>query len=240
MRRLLHFLRLMALGPMILLLGVDGDAGGDKGGDANAGDKGGDKGGDAKGGGDKGGGDKGGGQAKYTDADMDRIAGEREARASKAALKDFLKQKGVTDEAEIDQILKDYRARKDAEKTEAQREKERADKEKERADKAEEAGKRRTATSEIKVLAVKAGVHPDKVDRLVKLVDVDEIEFDKEGEPKPKSVQAAVDAVLKDFPEFKGQAGDKDKKGADDFGGGGGEGTKTDMNAMIRHAAGRR
>jgi len=52
---------------------------------------------------------------------------EREQRAAKAMIKNMAERAGL-DEAGVQKLLDDYKAKKDAEKTEAQREKERADK----------------------------------------------------------------------------------------------------------------
>ena len=82
----------------------------------------------------------------------------------------------------------------------AQAEKEEAEK---RASDRERVANERVIRSEAKVQALEAGTKPERVSALLRLSDLSDIEVDDEGEPDAKAVRAAIDAALKEYPEFK-------------------------------------
>lgn len=164
-----------------------GDGGGDEGGDGS-GDGGAD---DGDGSGDDDATGKGGDADKVTmtQAELDRLVASEKAKAKKAA------------EAEAKQAAE--RAKMDeAERLKA----EKADSDKAAAEATAKANAR-VIRSEAKLAAVASGVKADRVERFLKLVDLDGIEVDDDGEVDSKAVSKAVAAALKDVPEFKGDAG---------------------------------
>lgn len=91
-----------------------------------------------------------------------------------------------------------------AKMTEAEKLKaEKAEAEKAAADRTA-AADQRVIRSEAKVAAVAAGVKPDRTAAFLRVVDLDDIEIGDDGDPDPAAIKAAVEATLKDFPEFKG------------------------------------
>lgn len=60
----------------------------------------------------------------------------------------------------------------------------------------------RVLSAEAKILATNAGVKPEKLAHLLKLLDLSEIEIDESGTPDSKQIKTAIDSVLKDIPEF--------------------------------------
>lgn len=78
-------------------------------------------------------------EAKFTQADLDRIAGETRQRATEAARKKLLEELGIEDPAADAELLKAARAQREADKTEMQKAAESATKAIERAEKAEAA-----------------------------------------------------------------------------------------------------
>lgn len=132
--------------------------------------------------------------AKYTDDDLNNIVIKTKAEQTAALLKEL----GVESTGKLKEDLKTLKEIQDKGKTEAER----------LAASAKEATDKLT-TAEAEALAAKtenaalrAGVHPDKVERFVKLA------AGYEGTPAER-----VAAMLKDFPEFKGSI-----TGGQDFG----------------------
>jgi alanyl-tRNA synthetase len=232
-----HYRRLMPC--------LDGDGGGGGGSNAGGGNGGSGTGGTGGTGGSGGQGGAGGtggagtGGRTYSEEEANRIAEERSERAKNAALKSYFEQQGFTPE-EVTQLLKDHKAKKDAEKTEAQREKERADKaEKEKSD-VLSAANSRIARTEFKVAAQAAGVPADRLEAAVKLADLSDLTPDeKTGEIPATKLKAAVEATIKANPFLKGAAG---TGGSGGVGGGanpGGGSSGSSMNDFIRKSAGR-
>jgi len=61
--------------------------------------------------------------------------------------------------------------------------------------------------------ALAAGVAPARVDRFLKLVDLDVDTLTTDGKPDADAIAAAVKAALEDVPEFAGSAASDDGKG---------------------------
>lgn len=66
--------------------------------------------------------------ATFTQADVDRIVGERAKRASESAKRALLEELGIEDANKLKDILSDYRSMREAEMTEAEKAKAEADK----------------------------------------------------------------------------------------------------------------
>lgn len=138
-----------------------------------------------------------GSEGKLSQAEVDAIIEKRLGQAKKAWEKD------QADAAEKAKMTEAEKAK--AEKAEA-----------------EKAAEERTATanarvirSEAKVAAVAAGVRPDRAKAFLRVVDLEGIEVDDDGEPDAKAIAKAVKSTLEDFPEFKGAAGGKGPSGGD-------------------------
>lgn len=89
----------------------------------------------------------------------------------------------------------------------------------------------RIIKTEAKVAALTAGTKPERVDAVMKLADLSAVTIGANGEPDAAALKAAVDAVLKLYPEFKGTGA---SKSGEDFGGGNDPGplTKAKILAM--------
>lgn len=83
---------------------------------------------------------------------------------------------------------------------------EKADAEKAAKDATDRANDRLVRAS-AKVAAVDAGANPKRVDALLKLADLSDIEVDDDGEPDGEAVTKAVTKALGEYPEFKAAAG---------------------------------
>ncbi len=155
----------------------------------------------------------------FTQAELDAIIAKRLSRERKA----------------WEQQLEEER--KKAAMTEAERlkaEKEEAEK---RANELVQAANRRIIAAEAKVAAAAAGVKPERISYVLKLADLSDIEADENGNVDSKAIAAAINAVLKDLPELKGDI--MPPKGGDDFSKGQTKKNQLNMNDFIRRAAGR-
>jgi chemosensory pili system protein ChpA (sensor histidine kinase/response regulator) len=94
--------------------------------------------------------------------------------------------------------------RKQAEMTEGEKLRAAAEAAEKRAADAAAAANARIVRAEMRVALAAAGVPAQKLDRAVRLVDLDSIEVLETGEPDPKAITDQVQALLKDMPELSG------------------------------------
>ena len=139
----------------------------------------------------------GGAVKTFTQEDVDRIIEQRlERERSKHAQE--------LERAKMDEL----------ERTKA--EKEAADKARQEAETARDQA---LISSEIRVAALVAGVKPERLPYFIKLVNSEGISV-KDGVVDSKALNSAVEAVLRDMPEFVGKPGES--KGGSDMGSQGG------------------
>jgi hypothetical protein len=74
-----------------------------------------------------------------------------------------------------------------------------------KAQDAEHRANERILNAEVKAQASQLGVKAEKLPYLLKLADISTVEF-TDGEPNQEQIKAALDAVIKDFPEIVVQA----------------------------------
>jgi len=198
-----------------VLLQLFADEGGDNG--PNAGGNDGGNSGDGGQGNAGDSGDAGKGGKTFTQDELDAILAKRLARERKAW------------EQQIEE------ERKKAAMTEAERLKAEKEEAERKAQAAQEAANRRLINAEARVQAVALGVKPERVDYALRLADLSSVEVDENGNPDAAGIKAAIEAVLKDLPELKGQTAAN--KSGGEFPGGGGTGTKTNtlLGAIQAH-----
>jgi hypothetical protein len=127
-------------------------------------------------------------EAKYTDAQLNDLIAKEASKREKKAQRDLMERLGVKTPEELD-ALKKLREEKmtDSEKAAA------ALKEKEDAITAARA---EAESARAEAEALKRGVAPERVERLVKIA----------GTYDGASIAEKLDAALKDFPEFTGKS----------------------------------
>lgn len=132
--------------------------------------------------------DKGGDDKTLTQAEVDAIVEKRLGRAKKAWEKEQAEaaEKAKMTEAE----------RLKAEKAEAEQ----------AAQARTDAANARVIRAEAKAAALAAKVKPERAKAFLKILDLDDIEVDDDGEPDGDAIKAAVKATLELMPEFKGTA----------------------------------
>lgn len=135
--------------------------------------------------------------------DYDKIADvldKRGSQAQYAALKGYLKEQGVSAD-EMDKAIKEFKDKKEADKQ---------SKEKEQADMLAENQRLKLQIQNIeidkKISELAEGVSAEKLPFLAKLIDRSKLLNDK-GEINEDSVKAAIEEVVKAFPDFKVKAG---------------------------------
>lgn len=128
---------------------------------------------------------KGAEKVEMTQAELDAMIEKRVAKARKAA-EDEAKTKAERDKLDEAERLK-------AEKADADRERDEAKK---------EALEVRVETAATKA-ALTAKVDPTKVDRFLKLADLDDLDsLTTDGKPDPKAIEKLIATTLKQWPEF--------------------------------------
>ena len=135
--------------------------------------------------------------------DVERIAGDREERARRAALKSYFEQQGYSQE-EVEELLKKDKERREKEKTDLEREKEAREKAEKEKEKAIAMANARIARTEFKIAAQAAGVPADRLEAAVKLADLSELVPDeKTGEIPADLIQKVVNDTLRANPFLK-------------------------------------
>lgn len=67
----------------------------------------------------------------------------------------------------------------------------------------------RVVRAESRVVAVALGIKPERVSAALKLADLSQVTVDETGEPDGAAIKAALEAVLTDLPELKGEQGQR-------------------------------
>lgn len=199
--------------PTIYLDGDDGGGGGSSDSGAGGSDDGGSGGGTA----DAGGGASG--ERGFSQADLNRAAGDARREGRESAEKKLADELGVP-LAEAKDLIKKARDQEESEKSEAQKAIDKAKADSDAANERAAAAALREHRANIRDALRDEGVSKERLDAVTKLVDV-EVGADDE------TIATAVAATKKDFPElFGGKSGgapSSDTGGAPQGGGAGGE-----------------
>jgi hypothetical protein len=163
-------------------------------------------------------------EVKFSQAELDRIAGESRAAGRGQAEKDLLAKLGVESVEQLEARVNAAKAAEDAQKTELEKANEaRAAAEKEAA-RASELAHRAVAVSRVEGQLRDAGIKPERIPAALKLVDLSSLKV--EG-TDVSGVSEAIESVKSASPEWFGtvkhtapdasqqQGGDKDYRNAD-------------------------
>jgi len=120
----------------------------------------------------------------FTQAELDKIIGERLKRERK------------------DWETKVEEEKRKAVMTEAERLKAERDEADKRASTATEAANRRIVRAEAKAQAAAAGIKADRLDYALRLADLSSIAIGEDGQPDGVALKVAIAQVAKDFPEI--------------------------------------
>jgi len=140
-------------------------------------------------------------EPRFTQAELDRVAGQTRAEAKRKAEQDVANALGVPlDEAKA--IIAERQQRVEAEKTEAQKATEAANKARSEADDAKKTAAQETLRARAVVALVKAKLNPDRLDRATVLLLAD-VDADADAD----AVDAAATKLAEETPEwFTGEA----------------------------------
>jgi hypothetical protein len=85
--------------------------------------------------------------------------------------------------------------------------------------------------------ALAAGVKPERVERFMRLVDLDPDDVTDDGKPDPDAIRKAIDKVLGEVPEFKGEPAPTGAAGGEHTGGGGKQWTRSEIAELAKNPA---
>lgn len=128
-------------------------------------------------------------QRIFTQADLDALISKRLARERKAWESAAEEERKKLEMTEGDRLK--------AEKAEAEK----------RAAESTAAANARILKTEARAALADAGVRSERRDYALRMLDLSDISMGDDGEPDPKALKAAVEALLSDIPELKGGGG---------------------------------
>lgn len=163
---------------------------------------------------------------KFTQADVDRIVGERATRAGEAATSKLLESLGVKDADEIKTALAEFKKLSEGQKSEIEKAIERATKAETALKAQAQETKRKELVANAKVAAVGLEFKADKINHVLKLVDITD-------ESTDETIKAALEALAAEMPELLSKQG-APNTGATNPARGSGAGSETDAQRRDR------
>lgn len=137
----------------------------------------------------------GGEERKFTQADLDRIAGETRKQGRDTAQRELMETLGVKNLDELKQALAERQKLAEGQKSEMEKAVERAARAERERDETRAEAKRATLIADAKVAAVGLKFKADKIDKVLKLVEI-------KTDSTPESVKAELEALVKEMPEL--------------------------------------
>ena len=152
-------------------------------------------------------------------AEAERIATEREERATRGALTSYFKQQGLSEE-EVKQALEAYKTRQAETKAAARNDLTQLQAQYDALEKEKQAimvqANQRLVRSEAMMQALSMQIRPDRVEHVIRLADLSAIGLDEQGQPDQAAISAALEQVVSTIPEFKASSG-ADEEGKPGF-----------------------
>lgn len=149
-------------------------------------------------------------------AEAERIATEREERATRGALTSYFKQQGLSEE-EVKQALEAYKAHQAESKAAARNDLTQLQAQYDALEKEKQAvmakANQRVIRSEATMQALSMQIRPDRVEHVIRLADLTGVGMDEHGQPDKAAILAALEAVVSTTPEFKATVGEDGKPG---------------------------
>ena len=149
-------------------------------------------------------------------AEAERIATEREERATRSALTSYFKQQGLSEE-EVKQALESYKtrqaeaqaaARNDLTTLQAQYD----ELQRSQADVLKQANAR-VIKAEATMQALSMRIRPDRVEHVIKLANLSGVTLNEQGQADTAAIAKALEDVVSQTPEFKVSTEDDGKPG---------------------------
>jgi hypothetical protein len=138
---------------------------------------------------------------KFTQEDLDRVAGETRKAGREAAEKELLKELGVESREDIGAILKAAKDAEDSQKTELQKTQDELVKARETAEAAQAEARNSRINTALTLSVRDAGVNPDRLAAALRLVDVSKLEV--KGD-EVVGLEEAVKGLKEQSPEWFG------------------------------------
>jgi hypothetical protein len=141
-------------------------------------------------------------EVKFTQADLDRIAGEARANGRSTAETDLLKTLGVTDLDAAKALLAEAKAAEDAKLSEVERLTKERDEAKQEADRTLQTATQLLALTKLEGALRDSGINPERIPAAMKLVDTTGLKVDG---LEVAGIPEAIEAVKASTPEWFGK-----------------------------------
>ncbi len=155
-------------------------------------------------------------QVEINMEEVARIGTERSVRAERAAITNYFRDQGLTEE-EAKQAFEKFRtdreAQREAEKNDLTALQKRVEEYERKESEILRKANRRLVRVEAKEQAIALGVRVDRSDYAVRLADLSKVEVDENGEVDESAVREALEQILNDFPELKVASSSEDGHG---------------------------
>lgn len=158
------------------------------------------------------------GEKKFSQSELDEIAGKSRESGRTKAEKDLLESLGVTDLDAAKALLQEAKDAEDAKKTETERLTEERDKATAEAERARNEAAQYLVAAELKGAMRDSGINPERIDAAMRLIDTSALAVDG---TTVTGIPEAIEGVKAVSPEWFGT---KRAGAADASGGGGGAG----------------
>lgn len=138
-------------------------------------------------------------------AEVERIANERSERATRAALRSYFQQQGLTEEQAAEAITQ-YRAAQEQRAAEERNNLQALQQKLDTYEKGEAELFRRANARLIRADAVlmagKLGIRPDRIDAAIRVANLSGVTVDEQGAVDETALKTALEEVTKQLPEF--------------------------------------
>jgi hypothetical protein len=140
----------------------------------------------------------------------------RVSREAKKQVGEFLKSLGVEKEDELKNIIQTHKETIENNKTELQKAMEAAEKAQKEKDELFSSFTSTMKQNEAKVKAMALGIKPERLEYILKLIDLNSIEV-VDGKIDSQSIEDSLNGILKEFPELKANNPASQQKAGQDF-----------------------
>lgn len=147
--------------------------------------------------------------AGFSQKDINKAAGKARDEGRQAALRELLGDLGVDSPETLKQVISNHREAEEAKKSDAEKMAkalEKAAKERDEAQSskaaATQAATEMARRSEAQLKAITSGVKPERIQAVLKLADLSDVEVSDDFSVDGETVLQRIEAVLEEYPEF--------------------------------------
>lgn len=148
-------------------------------------------------------------KGQFTQEDLNKAAGNARSEARERTLSEITRELGVADLEAVKAAVKSQQEAEEANRSEAEKLQKQFEKSQARSQQLEEQlnstlsrAQQVTLNSEARLEALNQSVKPERVNAVLKLAELSEISVSDEFEVDSPAINAAIAAVLEEYPEF--------------------------------------